>query len=819
MKSVNKFFFVEMLAMMMAFGMILAGCEQPPTGGSSASDYASGTDGTDGAGGTDGTSGGEVISVGETIGPLTVKDISTALAGLPANTATNPHIVKLDSSVIIDTSDTSSEGYSLVGGILQPAYTGVWATINRTVGDSGKYVFLDLSECSAKGNLIRGPLFSPSSPQGYEMNIIKSNQYIKGITLPARLASIGNNAFYGCASLSSVVIPQGVADIGDDAFSLCSGLTIITVPAGLADEFDDAYYGGTSARLNVVLTGPGSVADDAFNNRTYLVSVTIGKGVTNISADTFDGCANLAAVNVDETNIDYSSEDGIMFSKDKTVFYYYPRALSGSYSIPSGVVSIGDNAFYNCIKLTGPLVIPSGVTSIGSGAFYNCTGLTGPLVIPSGVASIESGAFYNCIGLTSVTIPVSVASIGAYSFSSSGSGGIISFSRSYGAFENCAGLTRVTIPAKLTADFVDKFTGYSNLELTLTGTDSIPNRALDRKLRVTDGKYYDCTEIIKVTIEDGVASIGQYAFYGCTGLTNVSIAAEVIGQSAFSGCTGITDIAVGAGVNSFYSDSFDGCANLEQITVAPSNPTYSSSQGIWYNNVRHSVALVPQKISGSITIPSGITSIGDNAFEGRTGLTGVNIPYSVAVIGERAFAGCIGLASIFIPNSLDEWLGWLVETGQHIPIVDNFTPRSDTIYIDGVSTIKPYAFDGCANLTSVTFGGRAIFDHDRYERQKLWDAVTTLIGLFSPSVIDGQIQIPIGDQIQMIRDATGLVFDVKDNSIGAEYEIGFYGNAFPQGSSGAGGNALKAAYLDRLSGGEGAYTRTAGGSDWKLVKR
>jgi hypothetical protein len=692
---------------------------------------------------------------GETIGPLTLGELSTALAGLSVNTAANPHTVKLDSSVTIDTSD-----YSYDGSIFNPNYTGIWATVNKTVKSAGKYVILDLSECSAEGNRITGPLFSPSNPYGCNMNIIKDNSYIKGIALPYSLTRIGINAFYDCDWLTSVTIPASVTSIEEYAFYWCEGLTSVTMPAGLADDFDDAYIG--SVGLSVVLTGPGSVADDAFDKCTELVSVTIGPGVTGVGEDTFDGCVNLATVAVDEANTEYSSVDGVLFNKNKTSLLYCPQGRTGSYTIPSGVTSIADyafedcsaltttippgvtsigsGAFYNCSALTGALTIPLGVTSIGSNTFYNCTGLTG-VTIPDSVTSIGRGAFYNCTGLTSVTIPESVTSIGAYIFGSSGgSGGIIGYHWEYGAFDKCSALSSLTIPAGLTARFADKFTGYSNLAVVLTGTGSIPNSAFTSTLRQESNSWSDCTGITSVTIGDSVADIGQ---------------------AAFSGCTGLASITIGAGVSSFWTNSFSGCTSLERITVDTANTTYFSSQNIWYNRIRGSVALVPQKISGSITIPEGITTIGERAFEGRTGLT-----------------------SVTIPNSVDKLEKFFIDIIQSLIPFGNTI--SDTEYLDGVSTIGSYAFAGCTKLERVTFKGPGIYDHNNYV-DGLLDAASMLYHIVSQNYL------------ATISDFLGM---------GIDNSLGFYDNAFPQGNSDSGGNDLKTKYLAE---GAGTYTRTAGG--------
>jgi hypothetical protein len=157
---------------------------------------------------------------------------------------------------------------------------------------------------------------------------------------------------------------------------------------------------------------------------------------------------------------------------------------------------------------------------------------------------------------------------------------------------------------------------------------------------------------------------------------------------------------------------------------------------------------------------------------------------------------------VIIPNSINgEGLERLQRAIQSIPLIGGFSP--DFVCIDGVSTIESYAFEGCTSLTRVTFLGPAIYDHRYYELEWVTDIIVQLYPMSTGDAV-------VDKFIDIIKSA-------YDPSTG-DYNLGFYDNAFPQGSGsifGSSGNALKDAYIGSdLKGTAGTYIRTAGGSYW-----
>ena len=193
-----------------------------------------------------------------------------------------------------------------------------------------------------------------------------------------------------------------------------------------------------------------------------------------------------------------------------------------------------------------------------------------------------------------------------------------------------------------------------------------------------------------------VTSIGKYAFYKCSGLTSVTIPNSVtsIGISAFYNCSGLTSVTIGNSVTSIGNSAFSNCSGLISIIVDESNPSFSSIEGILYNNDATTLIYCPIT-KKTVTIPNSVTSIGYSAFSGCSGLTSVTIPNSVTSIGQRVFENCSGLTSVTIGNSVTS-IGYYAFDGCY-GLTSVTIPNS-------VTTIVQSAFSNCRGLTSVTIG-------------------------------------------------------------------------------------------------------------------
>jgi hypothetical protein len=165
--------------------------------------------------------------------------------------------------------------------------------------------------------------------------------------------------------------------------------------------------------------------------------------------------------------------------------------------------------------------------------------------------------------------------------------------------------------------------------------------------------------------------IGQHAFSGCTALESVSIpAAQVIQQGAFFGCTALTTVNLPVTLMMIYGNPFIGCTGLTGISVAPGNPKYKAVDGKILSKDGTTLVAWPAAPATVTTLDASITTIGDFAFFGYTGLTTVSLT-SVTTIGDFAFSGCTGLT------------------------------QAENLYLPAVTTIGEEAFSGCTGLTQV----------------------------------------------------------------------------------------------------------------------
>ncbi|MGM9947391.1 leucine-rich repeat domain-containing protein [Floccifex sp.] len=312
--------------------------------------------------------------------------------------------------------------------------------------------------------------------------------------------------------------------------------------------------------------GVGSIGNAAFQSCTSLTKITIPASVTFIDSTAFNGCTSLTNIQVDVNNINYSSQDGILFNKNQTELIRYPQGKAvASYTIPDTVTSIGYCAFFRCDKLTN-ITIPNSVTSIGIVAFGSCAFTS--ITIPNSVTTIGESAFKECIYMENITFEANsqLTSIGV------------------SAFYNCNALKSIDIPYGVTS--------------------------------ISENTFQNCSGLKSVTIPESVTSIGNNSFNKCDSLTSIYIPSNVesIGISAFAGCEKITNIEFGENskLKTIGTYAFLGC-KITSIDI-PDGVTLIGQQAFSSTDLT------------SIVIPYSVTSIGKYAFSNCRALDCIFLP-------------------------------------------------------------------------------------------------------------------------------------------------------------------------------------------------
>ena len=372
----------------------------------------------------------------------------------------------------------------------------------------------------------------------------------------------------------------------------------------------------------VPVTAIGSEAFAIFNS---LTSLTIPYSVTSIGEDTFGNCKKLVNITVDDNNNSFSSIDGVLYDKNKTVLVQYPRGKdNSSYVIPASVATIGSKAFYNCDALTS-VTIPDSVTVIKEHAFDDCKQLT-DVAIPGSVTSIGDSAFRECDALTVVEFPDSVISIGDMAYYSCDNLKSVTISKGVTTIKEAAfgcsdELTELTVAAGNTSFSSDNGVLYNKDKTVLLqypiGNSRPSYTILDSVTTIGYGAFWNCRTISNVTLPNRVRNIEPRAFLGCSNLQNIAIPSnvETIGWEAFSSCSKLASVTIPGNVSTIEYAAFSFCSKLKYVEISNGVTTIDSR------------AFSPCKSLTIIIIPDSVTSIGEDALPSATIIYGYKGSY------------------------------------------------------------------------------------------------------------------------------------------------------------------------------------------------
>lgn len=441
-----------------------------------------------------------------------------------------------------------------------------------------------------------------------------------------------------------------------------------------------------------------SMADAPWKEQKDLISaLVVENGATSIGSSTFDGYTSLKSIKLAST---VKSIGNNAFSNTGIT----------SLDLPEGMESIGLGAFYNCEKMT-ELKLPESLTTLNNGAFAFCKGLTA-VTLPNKITFIGALAFEECTGLTSITIPENVTEIRNQ------------------AFYYCTALTMVELPKALQTvgdnafyetklqdvyyagteeDWGKIAIGLKNEPLTnanlhCTGAVVVASGTcgdaltwkLDSKGTLTisgTGAMTDYTksgvapwnkdyeEIRFVVIENGVTTIGEYAFENCTLLESVAISdsVEKIGKYAFSGCSALKRISLPDSIAQIGDHAFR-ASGLEAVKIPEGVTLLGEGMFARCPNLQ------------TVELPSTLQAIRENAFIG-SGLNKIVLPENLKYIGYECFYECTNLEEIKIPDSV---------TTLDYSVFEGCSSLKKVTLSKGLKRISQTMFAMCHNLTEIT---------------------------------------------------------------------------------------------------------------------
>ncbi|MDE6241280.1 MAG: leucine-rich repeat domain-containing protein [Anaeroplasmataceae bacterium] len=492
---------------------------------------------------------------------------------------------------------------------------------------------------------------------------------ITSINIPSTITEIGNYQFYGFTYLSSIEIPNSVTSIGNSAFYACHSLESIEIPQNVTSIETETFYDCSSLESIGIPRNVTSIGKRAFYRCSSLTDLIIPNNVTDIGYDAFYKCDGLISVYYEGTleewcviqfgNLSLGDESNPMHYAS----HFYLRNSNNEWEeiasdivIPKSITSIGEYAFDGFNNLTnvyyeGTLEewcniefgnVKSSPMHYASHFYLKNSNneweeITNDIVIPKSLTTIKDCAFAGFNNLINVYYEGTIEEWCNIEFSGYYVLGNPMYYASHFYIRDSNNeweeVINIEIPDTITEIGHAQFAGFNMSTLTIPGSVT----------RIDMIAFYNCENLTKVIIEEGVVELGRSVFEGCSNLTSVFLPQSLtqFDMLGFDKCERFTSV--------YYEGSIeDWCAiNFNNVSKNPmffANRFYLRNSNNSWEELTH------------LILPKNITTIGSYQFAKFSNVIALTIPKTLKRIETAAFQGWESLTNVYYEGSIEDWL-------------------------------------------------------------------------------------------------------------------------------------------------------------------
>ena len=491
---------------------------------------------------------------------------------------------------------------------------------------------------------------------------------ISAVVIGEGVTRIGEMAFSGAVNLSSATIASTVDSIGEFAFENCQSLNEVKLPSNL-EIIEYSAFNSCGLESIDIPDGTVNIGEWAFFNSQKLANVHIGSGVTEIDVGAFEGCTSLKAFDVSPDNPVFVTEQGVLCMPGTGTVLECPTGWDrGLFTVPDGYLTIAENAFIGCEKVTS-VDLGNTVTTVSNGAFMNCSGIESIKWSPV-LTSIGNIAFQFNTSLKDVVIPSTVETMGS------------------GAFSGCESMEHAVVPGSI-----------SRIEQATFKSTGLKN----------------------IVMEEGIEYVGDYAFAGCQSLESISFpdSLETVHYNVFDDSTNLRSVSFGTGLTSLNVNAFTNTPSMMEVSIAEDNPSYCSVDGVVYDEAMTELIFYPpMKPGNAFTVPLTVRTIRNLGFTNNINLQTITLPEGLERICSGSFLGCRSLISLSIPDTVttierNSFVDCRHLISFEIPSLLTTIPSDMLSYCvslksitipDSVVSIEFSAFEDCESLSWIQMG-------------------------------------------------------------------------------------------------------------------